>query len=393
MRVVLVDTNPRNGETAAVLSRPSQRLEWSPLAGRCGSFRVSVRGSCHGDVTLKPIESHLTMTAETVWITGGFGCIGAETTKWLLRNTDARVVVTSRRVTPQRVERVFEEVDRSRLLCREIDVRDLSALQQLLEEQPITRVAHLAALQTPDCNAHRDLGLQINLAGTQNLIEAIKASGRNLNRFVFASSVAVYGPRAAYPPGQVPMLAELRPVNVYGAWKVAGEHIARLFSEETDVPTLSLRPGVLYGPGRDAGLTASPTTAMKCVALNQPYEIPFRSRQDYLYAPDVGGAVAHALLEPFEGHAVFTLPSWTRDTEQVADALHAAAKSLGIAEQYQIRIGEEEVPFICDLEFAPFLEAFPQAPHTPLDQAVRESLAVFQQQVRRGWLTPQNVGS
>lgn len=319
-------------------------------------------------------------------MTGGYGCIGAETTKWLLRNSGAQVIVGSRSVSDQRTERIFGDVARDRLTVLPLDVTDQAALHNLLRRHQITRVVHLAALQTPDCNAHRDLGLQINLAGTQNLIEAMKASDRPLQRFIFASSIAVYGPRAAYPTGRVPMLAEPQPVNVYGVWKLAGELISRLFSQETGVATLSLRPGVLFGPGRDAGLTSTPTTAMKHVALGRPYEIPFCSRQDYLYAPDVGAAIAMALLEPFSGYGVFTLPSRTLVTSEFVDAMRRAAIELGLADQFDITVGSAEVPFICDLEFEPFVRAFPRAPLTPLDDAVRQSLEVFREQARRGWI-------
>lgn len=335
--------------------------------------------------TVRKTEGRIVL-AVNVLITGGYGCIGSQTAKWLLRHSEASVVICSRRVSDDRSKRVFHDVDRSRLTFEHADVRDQSRLHDLLVSQEITHVVHMGALQTPDCNANRDLGLQINLAGTQNLIEAMKASGRSFERYVFASSVAVYGPRADYPPGTVAMLSEPQPVNVYGAWKLAGEHISRLFWQETAVPTLSLRPGVLYGPGRDAGLTSSPTTAIKRVALDLPYEIPFRSRQDYLYSPDVGGAVGNAVLQPFEGHGVFTLPSRTLDTTEIVGSLRQVADDLGLIDRFQITIGNDDVPFICDLEFEPFLKAFPKVPHTPLKDALRQSLEVFLDEVRRGWL-------
>jgi len=321
-----------------------------------------------------------------VLVLGGFGCIGVQTVKWLLANTGATVVAGGREVSTERTQRLFEDVDRSRLQPVSIDIRDQRQLEEALTANDITHVIHLAALQTPDCNAHRDLGLQINLAGTQNLIEAIKARRPGLQRFVFASSIAVYGPRSSYPGSKVPMLAEPAPVNVYGAWKLAGEHISRLFSAETGIPTVSLRPGVLFGPGRDAGLTAAATTAMKNVALGKPYEIPFRSRQDYLYAPDVGAAFGQAAMAPFTDYGVFTLPSHTVDTAEIIRNLRRAATETGLAANFGITAGTAEVPFICDLEYEPFLSAFPLAPHTPLDQAIQESLLVFKRQKERGWL-------
>ncbi|HUY89403.1 MAG TPA: NAD-dependent epimerase/dehydratase family protein [Pirellulales bacterium] len=326
------------------------------------------------------------MNRQTVLVTGGYGCIGAETSKWLLRNSDASVVVCSRSVSEQRTERVFHDGNRERLAVVRADVTDQKAMQEILSEHQVTHVVHLAALQTPDCNARRNLGLQINVAGTLNVIEAMKASGLKLERFIFASSIAVYGPRATYPEGRVPMLVEPNPANLYGAWKLAGEHISRIFCEETGVATLSLRPGVLYGPGRDAGLTSSPTTAMKHVALGRAFEIPFRSRQDYLFAPDVGGAIGTAVLEPFDGYGAFTLPSLTLTTDEIVASMRRVAAGMGLGERFRITVGNEDVPFICDLEYEPFVKAFPNVPHTPLDEAVRKSLEVFLEHARRGWI-------
>lgn len=326
------------------------------------------------------------MTRQTILITGGYGCIGAETAKWLLRSSDASVVICSRTVSDDRTEQVFHDVERDRVTAIKVDVTDQQVLQEVLLKQQVTHVVHLAALQTPDCNAYRNLGLQINVGGTLNLIEAMKASGLRLKRFVFASSIAVYGARASYPAGRVPMLAEPRPVNVYGAWKLAAEQLSRLFGEETGIPTLSLRPGVLFGPGRDAGLTSSPTTAMKQLALGRPYEIPFRSRQDYLFAPDVGAAFGNAVLEPFDGHGVFTLPSRTLTTAEVVASMRRAAADMGLADRFQITVGDQEVPFICDLDYEPFLQAFPNVRHTPPDEAVQKSLEVFLKHARLGWI-------
>ncbi|MBM4074443.1 MAG: NAD(P)-dependent oxidoreductase [Planctomycetes bacterium] len=325
-------------------------------------------------------------TSNSILVTGGYGCIGVQTVKWLLANSQGRVVLGSRDVSTERTVRYFTDDDRSRLCCLPLDVRDSAAIEKTLIEYEITHVVHLAALQTPDCLAHRDLGLQINLAGTQNLIEAIKVHRSTLQRFVFASSIAVYGPRSHYSTKIVPMLAEPAPVNVYGTWKLAGEHLSRLFCEETGIPTISIRPGVLFGPGRDAGLTASTTTAMKCVALEVPYEIPFRSRQDYLYSPDVGAAFGQATIAPFQGYGVFTLPSHTVDTLEIVKAMRLAAEELGMSDRFAITVGPKEVPFICDLDFQPFLQAFPKTPHTPLFQAVRESLETFRNHRLRGWL-------
>ncbi len=321
-----------------------------------------------------------------VLVTGGFGCIGVQTVRWLLESTDASVVSAARTFTPERIVRAFGAKTSGRLRFVTLDVRDQRRIESLLIDENITHVIHLGALQTPDCNADRDAGLQINVAGTQNLIEAVRRRRPDLNRLVFASSVAVYGPRAAYPDGRVPMNAAPAPVNVYGVWKLAGELISGLFSRETGIPTVCLRPGALFGPGRDAGLTASPTTAMKHLVFGKPYEIPFCNRQDYLFSPDVGAAFGLAATAPFSGFGVFTLPSHTVNTDELISKMRMAAAGLGLSSPFGITAGTMEVPFICDLDFQPFMTAFPSAPKTPLDAAIRQSLEFFMAQRQRGWL-------
>ncbi len=358
-----------------------------PAEGGAGEQRSS-KTDLHVNIMPRRIIQKVTALTDPnrILVTGGYGCIGVQTVKWILANTSATVVVGSRDVTQRRTERFFHDDDTARLKCVSLDVRKQRQLEDVLTANEITHVIHLAAFQTPDCNEHRDMGLQINVAGTQNLIEAMKACGPLVQRFVFASSIAVYGPRSSYPGNRVSMLAEPAPVNVYGAWKLAGEHISRLFCDETSIPTVSLRPGVLFGPGRDAGLTSTPTTAMKYVALGQPYEIPFCSRQDYLYAPDVGAAFALAAVAPYDGYGVFTLPSHTVDTAEIVATLRQAASETELGENFGITAGTEEVPFICDLEYEPFLQAFPDTPHTQLAAAIQESLEEFKIQHERGWL-------
>lgn len=329
-----------------------------------------------------------------ILVTGGYGCIGAELIKWLLKNTNVPVLLGSRSISEARTNRIFYDVPADhlqRLSFVTLDVSDRANVEQVVADFQPTRIAHLGALQTPDCNAHRDLGLQINLAGTQHILEAAKNADHPLERFVFASSIAVYGPRASYPEARVPLAAEPNPVNVYGVWKLASEQISKFFAEDTGVPTISLRPGVLYGPGRDVGLTSTPTKAMKCVALGVPYEIPFCNKQDYLYAPDVGAAFGHALLDPFDGYGVFTLPSYTVEMADVVAAMQRAANEIGLGDKFQVTVGNDTVPFICDLEFDAFKKSFPNAPHTDLEEAFGKSLAVYREQVAKGWLTQADV--
>ncbi len=312
---------------------------------------------------------------ETTLITGGLGCIGAEAVKWLIANTTDQIVVLTRNLTQQRIRKALGEMHSARVVFETVDIRNQSRLENILTDHRVSSVVHMAALQTPDCNANRDLGLQINLAGTQNLIEAIKSSSAPVQRLVYASSVAVYGPRAHYPGERVSEDVEPLPVNPYGVWKLAGEHLCRQFVDETGVSTAAVRPAVLFGPGRDAGLTSSPTTAMKQVAIGKSYEIPFSSKQDYQFAPDVGAAVGMLCRANERGYTCYTFPSATLTSEEFAQEIRSAATELGLP--CNVTVGRETVPFICDVDSQRFAAQYPEWSATPVRDAIKQSIQIF----------------
>ncbi|MEM7392377.1 MAG: SDR family oxidoreductase, partial [Verrucomicrobiota bacterium] len=148
----------------------------------------------------------------------------------------------------------------SAISLRSVDVANEDEVRSAVHEIQPTQIIHLAAAQTPYCNEHPLAGMRINAGGTAHLLQAA-ADLRSLERVVFASSAAVYGHRALYPWPTVHPDQELRPVNHYGRWKLAGEGMVRAFHEQTGVPCCMLRFATTFGPGRDLGLTSAGTSA------------------------------------------------------------------------------------------------------------------------------------
>jgi nucleoside-diphosphate-sugar epimerase len=69
--------------------------------------------------------------------------------------------------------------------------------------------------------------------------------------------------------------------------KQANEGTARVYWRDGRLASVGLRPHVVYGPGRDHGLTAGPTLAMLAAARGEGYEIPFGGRAQFQYVADV----------------------------------------------------------------------------------------------------------
>lgn len=116
-------------------------------------------------------------------------------------------------------------------------------LPSLLREVDV--VFHLAAQAgvTPSWGANFDAYLERNVASTQRLLEAAKASPGS--RIVFASSSSVYGNVERYPTREQD---QTRPHSPYGVTKLACEHLCRLYGDNWSVPTVVLRYFTVYGP-------------------------------------------------------------------------------------------------------------------------------------------------
>ena len=175
------------------------------------------------------------------------------------------------------------------------DVSSPLAVSRALEG--CSHVVHLAALLTPACAADPHRGAQVNLIGTLNVFEAARRSG--LKHVVYASSAGVYGPDDATQP---------RPTTLYGTWKLACEGLARAYHAGHGIGSVALRPFVVYGAGREVGMSAGPSLACRAAANGMAYAIPFSGRTGLVYVDDVVRAFASALMPRMKGAFVFDMP-------------------------------------------------------------------------------------
>lgn len=300
---------------------------------------------------------------ERFLVTGLLGCLGAWTAR-LLAQEGVPVVGFDLGGSRHRLELVLTPAQRERVTLVQGDIADLAALERALDEHEITNVVHLAALQVPFCKADPSLGARVNVVGTVNVFEAVKRHRERMARVVYASSAAVYGAGDAGAQDE-----RTKPDTYYGVYKLANEGTARISWQDDGLPSVGLRPFCVYGPGRDQGITSTPTEAMLAAARGAGFHISFGGRTQLQYAPDVARALIASSRAELDGALVFNLAGSAAHMSEVVAAIEAAAPEAA----GRITFEDVQLPFPEQLESAP---PFPLH-WTPLDQGVRETIELF----------------
>jgi UDP-glucuronate 4-epimerase len=258
---------------------------------------------------------------ERTLVTGALGCLGAWTLKALLELGEEPVGYDLGS-DDARLRLVLPAEERARITLVEGDVTDAEQLGRTLDEHSVTRVVHLAALQVPFCRADPARGAKVNVFGTVVVFEAVKARLGRIPGLAYASSTAVYNVSDRSP---APESGGTAPSTLYGVYKLANEGTARVFWNDDDVPSIGIRPYVVYGPGRDQGLTSGPSLAMEAAARGEGFEIAYGGTAQYDYAPDVGRAFALAARSATEGAHVANFPGEPSAMNEVVAAIESAA--------------------------------------------------------------------
>jgi nucleoside-diphosphate-sugar epimerase len=300
------------------------------------------------------------VTDERFLVTGALGCIGA----WTCAQLAAEHVEVVGFDLGSSDHRLRLATDAEIPVVRG-DITDRAALDRALDGHGITHVVHLAALLIPQIKADPPRGTAVNIGGTANVLDAAKTRGL---RVAYASSAAVYS-AADDTGGPVPNDAVGSPTTFYGVHKQACEGLARIFWQEERVPSIGIRPFIVYGPGRDTGLTASPTLAMASAARGESARIAFGGRAQLQLAADTARAFVAAARAAVDGARVFNLGGPAVSLAETAHAIEAAAPGV------TIDVDEETLlPFPEEFDGEPLQAAIGPLGWTPLADGVRRTI-------------------
>jgi UDP-glucuronate 4-epimerase len=308
---------------------------------------------------------------ERFLITGALGCIGAWSCAQLVRE-DVPVVVYDLGTSIKRLELIMSPEELESLTLIQGDVTSLEQLEETITDHGITHIVHLAAMLLPLVKADPPRGAAVNVVGTTNIFEAAKR--QRVRGISYASSAAVYGPTAG------PRIEDAgAPTTLYGVFKLANEGTAQVYFADDGVGSVGLRPYVVYGPGRDNGLTADPTLAMAAAARGEGYEMRWGGRCQLQYAEDAARIFIASARAELDGASAFNLGGPSSHMSEVVTAIERAVPELA----GRVTFDDVQLPFPEEMDAGALEDVIGPVEWTSLEEGTRQTIEHYRASVAK----------
>lgn len=180
-----------------------------------------------------------------ILVTGAAGFIGSQLAHVLWQRGE-RVTLLDNFSYGQEDNLVFDDHDFRGEIIRG-DVCDRDMLYSLCDREKFDYIYHIAAITPlPDCQLDPGKAIEVNVAGTVNVLEAARCFG--VKNTIFASTSAVYENCTTFPSKEEDVVP---PTLVYSGGKYAAEQFCRSFAEAYGISVTVLRFANVFGPHID----------------------------------------------------------------------------------------------------------------------------------------------
>ena len=226
-----------------------------------------------------------------ILVTGGAGFIGSHIVEYYQGRVDICVLDNLRSGFKANIAPYEHTFIEGSITDREIVKRAVDGVDYIF---------HLAAMiSVPESMAKPIACVDINVNGTLTVLEEAAKAG--VKKMVLSSSAAIYGDNPTVPKLES-MLPE--PKSPYAITKLDGEYYLKMFNDETNLKTASLRYFNVFGPRQDPQsqyAAAIPIFVAKALK-NETITIHGDGAQtrDFIYVKDI--ARANAYMAENESH-------------------------------------------------------------------------------------------
>jgi UDP-glucose 4-epimerase len=312
-------------------------------------------------------------TEQLYLVTGGAGFIGSHLVRFLLTRGRVRVLDDFSSGSLQNLEDVLPSIE----LLRG-SITDAALVQKAVQGCAV--IFHLAAQVSVPLSLEQPVEtFEVNLYGTQLLLEAARQAG--VQRFVFASSAAVYGDSLRLPKRET---MQPCPISPYAWSKWYGELLCRDYWRVYGLPTVSLRFFNVYGPRQNPrSQYAAVVPRWITAALTDRKPIIYgdgKQTRDFVYIDDLVQGLWLAATRSEAVGRVFNLASG--QAHSLLELLHAIEQAVGYPLEPQFappRPGDIRRSY-ADIRAA--REILGYEPRTSLQEGICQTLNAYREAMR-----------
>lgn len=206
----------------------------------------------------------------------------------------------------------------------QVDIRDKEALDKAIPNDTDV-IVHLAAKAGVRPSIQDPIAYQeVNVAGTQNMLEVSRK--KEIKQFVFASSSSVYGKNPNVPWKEDN--AVLQPISPYASTKVSGELLGHVYSHLYDIRFLALRFFTVYGPRQRPDLAIHKFQKLMTEGKEITLYGDGSTRRDYTFIDDIVNGVMSAIEYKDSMYEIINFGN--NETVELLELVEAIEKASGI---------------------------------------------------------------
>lgn len=274
------------------------------------------------------------MKNKRILVTGGAGFIGSHLVERLLSRDNEVVVIDNFNdfydpaIKRANIESLKMLGNSDRLQVVEGDIRSKEDVEETFARGPYDAVVHLAAMAGVRPSLENpSLYVDVNLRGTQNLLDAACAKEERMPLFVFASSSSVYGSREPGSDSFRESDRTDRPISPYAATKMSGEMICHSQHVATGLDIVCLRFFTVFGPRQRPDLAIH--KFCRLIDEDKPIDMygDGKSQRDYTYIGDIVDGITGVLELKKPGFEILNLGR--SEPVLLCEMIECIEKSLG----------------------------------------------------------------
>jgi len=278
------------------------------------------------------------MQNQTILITGANGEIGQNLISKLKSNTLNNTIIA--------LDLNYFNCNNSKTEFIKGSILDENLIQKIFTKYNITVIIHLAAILSTKAEQNPKLAKEVNLKGTQILINQSLKSDHNV-KFFFPSSIAVYNTTNTAEDMHInEEMCKAEPLTIYGQTKLSCEKIGeKAINKNFDFRCIRF-PGIISASTMPTGGTSDYAPEMlHYAAQNKPYNcfVTSDTQLPFIMMPDAISAILRIMSVPKKQllHKVYNITSFSPSAKEFYMETKQYYKNFNI--NYQINDSRQKI--------------------------------------------------